>query len=142
MPIIVGHKIFLALMVAALTLVVIGCSSPLDEVTDILAANGFDVGEPTDEKLIYIGAPTAIGVDVNGQHILIYHFSNTKSLKEGVEAIHDILEAKTGFWETNVEKIEDNYYTKGEHLVFLGGHPDSDRIKSVLEDKLKVSTSP
>ncbi len=132
----INLRTFTVAIAIALMLAAAGCAERVDVVIDLLKANGFDVGEKSEEELVFVGAPHATGVDVNGQRILIYRFSKPENVRDGVEATEDILKAGTGFWEVSLDPIEDNYYTKGEFLIFLGGHPDSERIRKLLDDKL------
>ena len=96
----IGFRIFLVLTFTAFTLAIAGCGNRIDEVINILADNGYQVGPQTDEKLAYIGAPRATGVDVNGSHILIYQVSEITDMEEVIDAVDTILEKGTGFWPT------------------------------------------
>ena len=136
-PVIKFPMIFLAFGVAAL--LAAACGEETNEVIGILKSNGFDVGEESDERLVFIGAPQDTSVKVNGRDVLVYRFSDRDDLREGVIAIEDIIRAGTGLWGYDPENPAASYHERGLYIVYFGDHPDADRIREAMEKGIKYN---
>tara|TARA_B100000949_G_scaffold218352_1_gene216698 strand:- start:36 stop:434 length:399 start_codon:yes stop_codon:yes gene_type:complete len=108
----------------------------IDNVISLLRENGYQIGERSEEQVVYIFAVDGIGIDVNGQHILIYEFADDEIIDDGIEATEKVLQSKTGFWEFNKQPTEEPYHVKGKILLFLGDHPDAGKIRELLDTSL------
>ena len=129
----------LAVLVALLSLAV-ACvrqdPETVEGVIEFLRDNGYTVGERSDKEVVYIWAVDAAGVDVNGHHLLIYEFAAEKGADRGLEATEKILQSGTGFWSFDRETAPVPYFAKGKVLLFLGDHPDAEKIRDLVESSL------
>ena len=104
---------------------------------DLLKDNGYSVGERSEEHVLYIWGIDGGGVKVNGHQVVIYEYESPRLLQSrGLKAIDLILEKKTGFWEMNLNSEEKPYFHKKNMLIVLGDHPDSSRIRALLDKNL------
>ena len=114
----------------------------IDSVISLLKDNGFQIGERSEEQVIYIWAVDGVGIDVNGRHILIYEFADDEeAVIKGIEAAEKVLERGTGFSEFNRPAMEEPYHVKGKLLLFLGDHPDASRIKELVGSNSETGPS-
>ena len=131
-------KIFMLVLAFGLaSLLASACGEETSEVIGILKSKGFDVGTESDERLIFIGAPQDTSVKVNGRDVLIYRFPDRDELREGVIAIEDIIRAGTGLWGYDQENPGASYHERGLYIVYFGDHPDADRIRQAMDDRIK-----
>ena len=117
------------------------CGDSINEVATALDASGFTVGESSDDRLVYIGAPVDDGILINGHHVLIYRYSRLEKVREGVEAIEAIIAAGTGLWGYDQANPEGAYHVQGRFIVYWGDHPEGERIRQALEDKIDSETN-
>ena len=140
-----GNK-FIKLAVALLVMVsLISCrdgDDTIDVVIDILKENGYQVGEKSMKTVPFVWQRDGVGVDVNGEHVVIYQYDDEKLLKTGKIAVNEIVEAGTGFWDLPEGTLPENiYYSRGVILVFLGGHSDSADLRKILKNTLRVKVT-
>ena len=117
------------------------CGDSVSEVVTALDSSGFTIGKSSDDKLVYIGAPVDDGILVNGHHVLIYRYSRLEKVREGVEAIEAIIAAGTGLWGYDQANPKGAYHVQGRFIVYWGNHPDGERIRQVLEDRIRSETN-
>lgn len=137
-----GSK-FVKLAVAFLVIVtLVSCrdgDDTIDVVIDILKENGYQVGEKSMKTVPFVWQRDGVGVDVNGEHVVIYQYDDEKLLKTGEIAINEIVEAGTGFWNLPEGTPPENiFYSRGVILVFLGNHSDSGDLRKILKNNLRV----
>ncbi len=111
----------------------------VDLVIELLKNNGYQIGERSMATVPFVWQRDGVGVDVNGEHVVIYQYDNEALRKTGAISVDEIVEAGTGFWDipegTPPEHI---YYARGVILVFLGGHSQSAAIRELLKNNLRV----
>lgn len=127
------------LLLPMLVLTLVACGEETGDVIGALKKEGLEVGAQSDERLVFIGAPQDTSVKVNGRDVLIYRFVDRDDLREGIEAIHDIIRARTGLWGYDKENPEASYHERGLYIVYFGDHPDAERIRQAIDKDVKFA---
>ena len=137
-----GSTVLALITLFIMTSTVLSCASEtkvysVDGIIDLLKDNGYSVGERSEEHVLYVWAADGGGLKVNGHQVVIYEYETPKILRsKGLKAIDVILEIGTGFWEMNLNSEEKPYFYKKNMLILLGDHPDSSRIRALLDENL------
>ena len=115
------------------------CGEETNTVTAAFEQHGLDVGAESDERLVYIGAPQDTSVKVNGRDVLVYRFPDRDDLREGVQAIEDIIRAGTGLWGYDPENPGASYHERGLYIVYFGDHPDAERMRQAMDAEIGLA---
>ena len=108
----------------------------IDNVLTLLRDNSYQVSEASEDGVVYIWAVDGVGLDVNGQRILIYEFADDEIIDQGIEATEKVLQRGTGFQEFNRQPTEESYHVRGKMLLLLGNHPDAGKIRDLVDSSI------
>jgi len=137
-----GYTALALITLFIMTSTMLSCASEtkvysVDGMIDLLKDNGYSVGERSEEHVLYVWGIEGGGVKINGHPVVIYEYESPMMLQSrGLKAIDVILEKGTGYWEMNLNSEEKPYFHKKNMLILLGDHPDSSRIRALLDKNL------